>query len=268
MNNRLALVISVFVLLALALAGCGGGGDQDEIRVTSINVNPAAVTAGSVITLTASISAPGQSVSSLVKNWTVTAGSLTAEPPDFSLLLRQTARDVSAGSLSTTSDTVYWVAPATATATTISVAVADQSKSLQVAVGNSPVTLSVSNGVCTVSASNITDLYQVAFRINYSSAWTPVSVVPGNFLGVPHGQQANGADPEVLWIGMTNRNGFVPVALTRLGNADGVDGSGTLATITFSKGASSASSREVADVPFELGMLVLYDSSFHAINIP
>lgn len=266
MNNRYTRVLAAFIVLVLMVAGCGSGGGDDEIRITSINANPAAITAGSVIALTASISAPGQSVSSLIKNWTVTGGILTADPPDFSLLLRQTARDTSTISLSTTSNTVYWVAPTNTSTITINLAVADQTKALQVSIGNSPVTLSVSNGVCTVAANEIDDLYQVAFRISHSSAWTPVSIEPGDFLGVPAAEGVT--EPEVLWLGMTDQNGFVPVALTRLGDVDGVDGSGTLARISFAKSSSTVATREVAEVPFEMSMIIMYDSTNRRINIP
>jgi len=263
MHSKRWMIWLVLTAAVALFAGCGGGGGSDEIRITSINVNPGAVTAGSVITLTASVSSPGQSVSSLVKNWTVSAGTLTDDPPDFSLLLRQTAKGASAASLSTTSNTVYWIAPSNTAQTTINLAIEDQTKSLQVSIGVSPITLSVANGVCTVSANDISDLYQAAFRINYTSAWEPSSVEPGEFLG-----ETEGDDLEALWIGLTDQDGFVPFAITRLGDADGVDGNGTLATVSFSRTASSVSSREVADVPFELGMVVLYDSSYRQIDLP
>ena len=261
MHYKRWMVLAALLLFALLSFGCGGGGGSDEVTITSINTNPSTVTAGSVIALTASISAPGQSIASLVKNWTVSTGSLTSDPPEFSLLLRETAKEGSATSLSTTSNTVYWVAPAEMETATITLAIDGQTKTLTVAIGESPITLSVTNGVCTVATNNITDLYQAAFRINYTSAWTPSSIEAGDFLG-----ETEGDDREAIYIGMTNQDGFVPFAISRLGDADGVDGSGTLATVTFSKTSSTASTREVADVPFEFGMVLLYDSSLNEID--
>ena len=90
----------------------------------------------------------------------------------------------------------------------------------------------------------MTDLYQAAFRINYSSAWRVDSVEQGDFLG---------PEAETLFIGLTNQSGFVPVSITRLGNAAGVDGDGVLATIVFEPtGTASASS-----VPFDLAAPML-----------
>jgi len=255
--NWLGLTALVLVAATLDSCGGGGGGGNDEVRVTAINLNPAAVTAGSIITLTASISAPGQSVGSLVKNWNVSAGTLSANAPDFSLLLRQTARGASAASVSTTSDAVYWVAPASGGSATISVQVAGDTESINVTIGASPVTLSVTSGAggkktCTISANNVTDLYQAAFRLSYASGYQPVEATAGSFLG--------GAN-DILTLALTNQNGFVPMAITRKGNAAGVDGSGVLATITFNPVQAAASVSQTAPRPFVLEIMDLRDSN-------
>jgi hypothetical protein len=255
--------VAVAALAAVVLGSCGGGGNGDGVTITGINLNPAAVTAGSIVALTASISAPGQSVSSLVKNWTVNAGSLTVAAPDFSLLLRETARGTSATSVSTTGTTVYWLAPAAGGPATITVSVESESESLDVTVSTSPVTLSVTSGsggakICTVATNDVTDLYQAAFRINFTSAWQPASAEAGDFLG--------GAN-DILTLAMLDQNGFVPMAVTRKGSVAGVDGSGTLATIEFTPAQTTSATREVMDVPFELSMVILRNSTDEPIDL-
>jgi len=256
------LGLTAVVLIAATLASCGGGGGGDEVRVTAINLNPATVTAGSIITLTASISAPGQSVSSLIKNWNVSAGTLTANAPDFSLLLRQTARGASAASVSTTSDAVYWVAPAEGGSATISVQVEQDTESINVTIGASPVTLSVTSGAngkktCTISANNVTDLYQAAFRLSFAGGYRPAEATAGGFLG--------GAN-EILTLALTNQNGFVPMAITRKGNVAGVDGSGVLATITFDPVQAASSVSQTVLQPFALEIMDLRDSNDQPIS--
>jgi len=258
--SKLGLVLVAVVAVFLSACG-GGGGGADTVTITAININPSTVAAGSIVALSASISAPGQSMSSLVKNWTVSAGNLTADEPDFSLLLRETARGASAASVSTTANTVYWVAPASAGSATVTVQVDDATKVLNVTVGSSPVTLSVTSGsgggkTCTITANNVTDLYQVAFRLSFTSAWSPDSVTTGDFLG---------AAADILELSMTDQNGFVPVAITRKGNVAGVDGTGELATIEFSPSGSSSSVSQ-ADVTFVLEIMDLRDSNDNPIT--
>ncbi|MBN2080955.1 hypothetical protein JW859_01985 [bacterium] len=257
--SKLGLVL--VAVIAASLSACGGGGGVDPVTITAINLNPSTVAAGSIVTLSASISAPGQSVSSLVKNWTVSAGSLTADQPDFSLLLRETARGASAASVSTTANSVYWVAPATAGSVTITVQVDETIKTQNITVGASPVTLSVTSGAgggktCTITAHDVTDLYQVAFRLSFTSAWSPDSVAIGGFLGDAG---------DILELSMTNQNGFVPVAITRKGNVAGVNGTGELASIEFSPSGSSSSVSQ-ADVPFVLEIMDMRDSNDDPIS--
>ncbi|MCH7473013.1 hypothetical protein IIA79_08700 [bacterium] len=262
---RIACFITL-LMSAAVVASCGGGGGNGgggQVSIASINLNPAAVTAGAVVELSATINAPGQNVSSLLKSWNVTAGTLMLSPPEFSLFLRQIAKGVSASSVSTANGTVYWVTPTTGGPATISLTVENTTKSSEVQVGVSPVTLSVSNGpegskICTVEAQSISDLYQAAFRVNFTSAWQPASVEPGSFLG--------GAG-EILFLGLTNQNGFVPCAITRKGAAAGVNGSGVLATITFTPAQATSATREVESIPFELGLVILRNSKDEPISV-
>jgi hypothetical protein len=158
---------------------------------------------------------------------------------------------------------VYLVAP-TSGAATITLTVSGANKSRTLTVGTSPITMSVTNSgasgrTVTVMANGVTDLYQAAFRINYTSAWKPKSAQAGDFLG---------AASEVLWLGLTDKNGFVPCAITRKGNAAGVDGSGTLATINFDPASGTSGARELSEAPFELSLVMLRSSTDQPINVP
>nr|MDQ3024186.1 hypothetical protein [bacterium] len=96
-----------------------------------------------------------------------------------------------------------------------------------------------------------------AFRVTYSSAWTPATVSQGEFLGAP---------ADTLFFELHNQNGFVPVAVTRKGNAGGVDGSGTLAVIQFNPTGGTSNARDVSAVPFDLDLVVLRDSDDQPIS--
>ncbi|HES58167.1 MAG TPA: hypothetical protein ENO21_01915 [Firmicutes bacterium] len=248
--------LALTLILLLAAAGCGGGNGGDEIRIVKINLNPAAASAGSIVELSASISAPGQSVSSLVKEWEVSAGSLSLAPPDFSMLMRGTSKAASETTSSTTNSIVYWMVPATTGPATISLTVGTDTEETTVQVVSSPMVLSVTDGaggskVCTVSAQGVNDLYQAAFRVNFTSAWTVASVEQGGFLG---------DENETLFIGLDDQSGFVPVAITKRGDVAGEDGSGVLATITFDPVETSSGVSAVADVPFALDAAILRTS--------
>lgn len=257
---RTGLGLLLAALTAVILSACGGGGGSNAVTITSINLNPGTPAAGTVVTLSASITAPGGNAGSLTKAWNVSAGTLSLTPPDFSLVLRDTARAASADTISTTQANVYWLVPATAGSATISLAVDSATRTREVSFGASPVTLSVSDGennakICTIAVNDVEDLYQAAFRVNFSSAWEPIQATPGAFLG---------AESDILFFDMTNQTGFVPVAITRKGSAAGVDGDGVLATITFAPAAgSSSASREAADAasPFGLGRIMLRSSA-------
>lgn len=255
------LATTAAALAAALLASCGGGGGGGTITVTAVNLNPASPSAGSVVALSAS--ATGTGASAAVKDWTVSTGTLQLTPPDFSLLLRETAlgRTASAASLSTSQATVYWVTPGAGGSATITCAIGQSSKSRTVTLGSSPVTLSVTDAAggkktCTVAANNVTDLYQAAFRINFTSAWQPESATRGSFLG---------SAADTLFIGLTSQSGFVPVAITKKGEVAGADGSGTLATITFAPKAASGA-RQALDLPFELGLVILRNSQDEPIE--
>jgi hypothetical protein len=239
--------------VCLLAAGCNSPGDPPAtVVINSIVLNPGTVAAGSVIELSAN--ATGAAASD-IKAWTVSSGQLATSAPDFSFVLRGTAKAASASSVSTPNNKVYWITPVTAGTATLTVSIGTATKSQNVTIGASLVTMELTDAaggkkVATVRVTGVTDLYQAAFRVNFTSAWQPESVEQGDFLG-------NSAD--TLFIGLTNQTGFVPVGITRKGNVSGVDGSGTLARITFApRGTSSA--RELSAVPFDIGTIYLRDS--------
>jgi hypothetical protein len=248
----------VLVLLALTATACHGGSGHTTVVINSITLNPATVAAASVAQLSASVT--GASADA-IKTWTVSAGQLATAAPDFSLVLRSTAKAASANSVSTANSVVYWILPATPGSATVSLTVAGVTKSQTVAIGASLVTMSINDAaggkkVATVRINGVTDLYQAAFRINYTSAWQPESVTQGDFLGTVN---------DTLFIGLTNQTGFVPVSVTRKGNVSGVDGSGTLATVTFAPHSGTSAARAASSAGFDLSLVQLRDSHDRAI---
>jgi hypothetical protein len=246
----------LILTLSIAAVSCGGGGNGGGgVNIVSISTNPASVSAGTVVELSAQINS-SQNPGNLIKNWTVSSGTLSTTAPDFSLLLRATAKGTSSSSASTAQNVVYWLTPTTVDQATITLEVESSTKTLTVSIGENPVTMSVTTGdggakTCSINANDMTDLYQAAFRVNFHSGWTPSAVEPGSFLGTAE---------NILWLGLTDQAGFVPFAITRKGDAAGVDGSGTLARITFQPVSSGSSVSTTADQPFDLAVVVLRNS--------
>lgn len=250
--------ILIVLLAAFALASCFGGGSSTP-QVNAINLDPGTPAAGSLVQVIGDVT--GNGASSATKSWAVTAGSLSVTPPDFGLILRGTSKAGSAANLTTTSNKVYWLAPASGGSATLTLSVGASSKTRTVTLGSSPVALSVAdagaNKQVTVHVSNVNDLYQAAFRVTYSSAWRPLSVAQGDFLGAP---------ADTLFFELHDRSGFVPMSITRKGNAGGVDGSGSLAVLTFEPTGAASSARGTSAIPFELDLIVLRDSNDQPIK--
>jgi hypothetical protein len=247
-----SISLAAVMLTLIGIAACGGGGNKTPVVINNIVFNPGTVAAGSVIELSANTT--GAALSD-VKTWTVSSGQLAASQPDFSFVLRGTAKAASSSSLSTTNSKVYWVTPTTGGSATVSLSIGSATRSQNVSIGASLVTMELTDAaggkkVATVRVNGVTDLYQAAFRVLHTSAWQAESVQQGDFLG-------NTAD--TLFLGLTNQSGFVPVAITRKGNVAGVDGSGTLARITFAP-RSASSAREASSLPFDIGLVQLRDS--------
>jgi hypothetical protein len=250
----------VLVASLLLLASCfGGGKSSGNPQVNAINVGTDTPAAGSLVQVTADVTGTG--ASSAQKSWSVTSGSLSVTPPDFGLILRGTAKVGSAATLNTTASTVYWLAPLGGGSATLSVTVGDSTKTKTVTLGTSPISINIAdsgaNKVITVQASNVSDLYQAAFRVSYGSAWHPKTVTQGDLLG---------AAADTVFFEMHNQDGFVPVAVSRTGNAGGVDGSGTLATITFEPTGGASAVRGTSAIPFDLDFVVLRNSKDEPIS--
>lgn len=259
------LPVTLFVTVLIACVSCGGGGGGPKpppvppppanLSITSINLAPAEVSTGTVVELSATYN-NANLAASCDKTWEVSAGALSLEQPDFGLILRQTAGIKSPTAVLTTkASRIYWFTPSAAGACTVKLTVGTASKSKSVSVSSSPLTLEVLPGaedstVVKVNAQNATDLYQAAFRISFDSArYRPVSVTPGSFLG---------GQGDVLFLGLTNQSGFVPVGITRKGDAPGVSGSGTLAQVVFAPKSAS-------HVPSSLG-LAGFDLTFYLLR--
>jgi hypothetical protein len=253
------LFTMAMLALALTASSCDGGGGTTPTVINSITLNPGTVAAGAVIQLSASITGADASA---IKTWSVSAGQLSTAAPDFGLVLRSTAKAASATSVSTANGTVYWLTPSAPGSATITLAVGGATKTQTVNVGASPIVMELTDAaggkkLATVRVNGVTDLYQAAFRVTYTSAWQPESAVQGDFLGTTS---------DTLFIGLTNQTGFVPISITRKGNVSGVDGSGVLARITFAPASGTSSAREVSSVPFDLNMIVLRNSKDQPIG--
>jgi len=249
----------LFLLLALALSSCFGGGKSSTPQVNGINVDPGTPAAGGLVQVTADVTGSGSGAAS--KTWSVTSGTLSVDPPDFGLILRGTAKVGSATNVTTTSNTVYWLAPVGGGSATLTVSVGDSTKTKVINLGTSPISLTVANSgankLVTIQASNVNDLYQAAFRVTYGSAWKPTTVTQGAFLG---------AAADTIFFEKHDQAAFVPVAISRKGSAGGVDGSGVLATITFSPNGGTSSARDVSALPFDLDFIVLRNSKDQPID--
>ena len=253
MTVRILAAVLLSGLAAGLFAACDGGNDPPvNVVINNITLNPGTVAAGSVIELTGNVTGAQPSA---IKTWSVTAGQLAVSPPDFSFVLRGTAKSASDSSVSTANAKVYWITPATTGSATVTLAVSGATKSQVVTIGASLVAMELTDAaggkkVATVRVNGVTDLYQAAFRVNFTSAWQPETVVAGSFLGTAN---------DIIFLGLTDHAGFVPVAITRKGNASGVDGSGVLATITFAPRTTSQA-RELSAVPFDVSLVQLRDS--------
>ncbi len=264
----LSAVLAVFV--GLAVVGCGGGGGKPQppppipaLSILSINTNPTTIHAGAYVELSATYNDPSLA-SGRVKIWEVSAGSLTEQPPDFTLLIRETAGVKSTSAiLNTTADKVYWRTPTSPGSYTVKLSVAQASKTSTFTVVASPLVLSVqpaSGGktVVSVRANSVSKLYQAAFRVQYDpSRYTPIFAEPGSFLGTEN---------EILFLGLLNQNGFVPVGITLKGDAPGKSGSGELARITFKPKTSSRNSSSLSLAGFDISFFVLLDEEGKPIS--
>jgi len=249
---RLTYTISIIIALAL-FSACGGGGGKSPIvkpidtptssTIQSLNFSPANVTTGTVVEVSATYT-NASAFESAAKLW---------------LVLRETAGiKATSATLTTTASKVYWLTPTRPGSYNVSLRIGNAYLVQTVEVTTAPIGLEVLPGegnsvVVRVVAQDVTNLYQAAFRVVFNaSIYAPTEVTPGTLLG--------GSD-DILFIGLTNQNGFVPIAITRKGSAGGVSGSGVLAEIVFTPKAASRVAASISISGFELLRYVLRDSS-------
>jgi len=258
------------LILAALLAACGGGGGKKDNQsyppgtlpesraIQSINLSPSSVTTGTVVELSATYTNPGTFENS-TKFWKVSGGTLSEGAPDFDMILREVA-DVSgtSSSLSTSASRIYWFTPTTPGSYKISLKADNASLDRIVDVTSAPVYLEVVPAeddmmIVRILGREVSDLYQGAFRILFNpSLYEPLAVQPGDLLGGPD---------DVLFLGLTNQVGFVPIGITRKGDVPGVNGNGVIAEALFGKREVSHAPRALAIAGFELGLHIIRDSS-------
>ncbi|MEP0813697.1 MAG: hypothetical protein HRF49_03405 [bacterium] len=263
------ILVSIALISVIALAACNGGGKDgtpppDNNGVVTINdliVNPAQPGATSLVEITLDAAATVTPIEQRTKTYTATGGTLYAEQPDFTLVLRNSAQ-AGPATLSTKQNKIYWITPATPVQVTLTVEVGGKTHSKVVSIGNSLATMSIeeqgSNKVVTVSVNGVSDLFQAAFRVNYqTSKYTAVSVEKGDFLG-------SGA----LFIGLPDKLvGSVPVSISRKRGEGGSNGNGVLARIIFAPKTTSGVRDTSASAAFDFEYVELRDSSGDLIGL-
>jgi len=265
------LIALCVLTVTVLLAACGGGGgkkDNNQVyppgtlpesrAIQSINLSPSNVTTGTVAEISATYTNPGTFENS-TKLWNVNGGTLSEGAPDFDLILREVAGTPgTSSSLSTAAERVYWFTPTTPGSYKVTLKVDNASLDRIVDVTSAPVYLEVVPAdddamIVRSLGREFSDLYQGAFRILYNpSLYEPLAVQPGDLLG---------GEDDVLFLGLTNQVGFVPIGITRKGEVPGVNGNGVIAEALFGKRTASHAPRALAIAGFELGLHIIRDSS-------
>ena len=238
------LAAASLVALALFVASCNGsskktdgGGGGGAVTIRDIILNPASPGASALVSVTLDASSTSLGIADRNKTYTTTGGTLYETEPDFALVMRGTAQSSGGSTLTTKQTHIYWVTPATTGEVTLTARIDTASKERKVVIGNALASLSVGadaegHKVVTITANDVTDLFQVAFRVNYkSSKYTAVSVEKGDFLGA-----------DSLFIGEKDKTpgGVVAVSLSKKRGQTGADGSGVLARIVFAEKTASS----------------------------
>jgi hypothetical protein len=246
--SALALIVAAGALSCGGGGGGGGGGNSppptSDVTITNITYAPAAPATNSLVELTVVFTSKSPPAS-LTKNWSVPSGVLQDTYPDFTFTPRAASAVGKKPSLSTTASTVYWATPSDPGSYNVSVAIGSARFSRAVTLTVQPIAMSVTTAsdgkkVAAVTAVGVTDLYQVAFRINYNAtAYSIDKVTIGDFLGAPS---------NVLSLVVTSLPTTVAVAITKKGNVTGASGSGILATVAFKPrtGTSAVKSASVS----------------------
>jgi len=251
-----ALLASLLAFVLSCGGGGGGGGGNTpppppDVTIKDILFVPSSPGTNSLVELTASFSSRTPSAN-LTKNWSVSSGTLLETYPDFTLTPRHTPSAVKKPSLSTTASSVYWRTPPGAGSYTVTLVIGSAKLTRVISVVDEPVSMSVvtqpdGRKVISVTANGVTDLYQVAFRLNYNGTGYVIdSVTIGDFLGTP---------PNILSLVVRSLPNTIPIALTKKGNVPGATGSGVLATVIF-KPRTGTSSLKSASISPALSVLV------------
>jgi hypothetical protein len=264
MRTTIIAVIAAVAALTISCNGGGGGGHifppgtlPHSAAIQSINISPSSVTTGTAVELTATYT-DSSYFADKTKVWDTAGGSLTETAPDFDLVLRGTAGIKSASAtLSTTSSRVFWFTPTSPGSYTIKLTIGKATFSRSVAVTSAPIYLEVTPGAnntttVRIMARDVTDLYQGAFRVIFNpNRFQATEARAGSFLG--------GAN-DILFLGLTNQAGFVPIGITRKGNVAGISGDGVIAEVVFSDRTASHAPSSIAIAGFELGTYLMLDS--------
>ncbi len=254
------LAVSVIAFLLLSCNGGSkddGGGGSGSVSIKGIILNPASPGASALVQIISDAVSTSTPISDRAKVFSVTGGTLYETEPDFSLVIRGTAQASESRTLSTKKNRVYWITPASTGEVTIKLTIGETSKERKVNIGNALASLSITEDnqgrkIVTVTANNVSDLFQAAFRINYhSSKYTVVSVDKGEFMG-----------SDALFIGEKDKTpvGQVAVSLSRKRNDSGVSGSGVLARIIFAEKSTSEVKDTSASAAFAIDYIKLVNS--------
>ena len=259
------IILAVLAAAAAFTISCNGGGGghvfptgtlPTSAAIQSLNISPSSVTTGTVVEVTATYTNAAY-FEDQSKAWDATGGTLTESAPDFDIVLRGTAGIKSANAtLSTVSSRVFWFTPSTPGNYTLKLTIGKATLSRVVAVTSSPIYLEVAPGasnttIVRIMGRDVNDLYQGAFRIIFNAdRFTATEAKAGSLLGAP---------ADILFLGLTNQNGFVPIGITRKGAVQGVSGSGVIAEVTFTNKTASLTTSSLAVAGFEMGLYLIRD---------
>lgn len=257
------IIFSVLAAVAALTISCNGGGGRHvfppgslptSAAIQSLNISPSSVTTGTVVEITATYTNAAY-FADLTKTWEATGGTLSESAPDFDMVLRGTAGiKSSSATLATTSSRVFWFTPSTPGSYTLKLTAGKATLPRVVAVTSSPIYLEVAPGTSNtttvrIMGRDVNDLYQGAFRIIYNAdRFTATEAKAGSMLGAP---------ADVLFLGLTNQTGFVPIGITRKGEVQGVNGSGVIAEVTFTNKTASLTTSSLAVAGFEMGLYII-----------
>ena len=192
--------------------------------ITKISASQENLYTSAVIELTLSTSGTIPDINTAY--WMTDSGSFTTAPP----AAWHSVRESSAVADTYTGAKAYLKLPATAGTVKVTALLGEAAKSQSFSVASSIVTLSSAsdgfgNTIVTAKANNVSNLYQIAFRVYYdTSVYKKTAISQGSFLG---------SASSTLFIGHEFKAGQIACSITKRGEVAGASGSGNLATITL-----------------------------------